>query len=267
MRTRMTWLVLLVAVLGVGPGVAYDVNKDLRNIGTQAAHDVSVVLSGTETVTNHYDGYSDRYFNSFAHGPLPPNTLLRWQDLVEPGGNGMIDPGEIVHVGWSTADHSSNVKDMYWTDATGQRIPGSKIYNITSGWTYESGTGTVLADFFNEFETEWGEMGPIGIVDLHYGIFDEAFPLSELNLGNELLNAALLPAHDGSFDVLPGESHNVTLPDPAADGQAVVLRYQATGPDSNADVVDFVQFVVPEPASLISLALAGILVSFRRLGR
>lgn len=43
----MTLLLITVHV-----ALGYDVNKDLRNLGPPA-HDLTVVLSGSETVTNH----------------------------------------------------------------------------------------------------------------------------------------------------------------------------------------------------------------------
>ncbi|MEK6677626.1 MAG: hypothetical protein AABZ47_18485, partial [Planctomycetota bacterium] len=62
--------------------------------------------------------------------------------MNEAPGNGQIDNGELVHVGWTTLDHSSNIKDMFWTDAQGNRIPGSKIHNTTNRWHYESNLAT-----------------------------------------------------------------------------------------------------------------------------
>jgi len=43
---------MLVTLVALG----YDVNKDLRNL-SPPAHDLMVILSGSETVPNHYDGY------------------------------------------------------------------------------------------------------------------------------------------------------------------------------------------------------------------
>jgi hypothetical protein len=223
---------------------AYDVNKDLRNIGTQPAYDVAVVLAGQENVTAHFDGYAGRRFGSFSSGPSGPNTLLHWQNLIEPGGNGRIDPNEVVHVGWSTADHSSHVLDMYWTDQSGNRIPGSIIFNITSDWTYES--GFVALSWDNIFETEWGDRFPLDITEVAVGVFPTPWPLSELNAQNEALNEALQPLPDGSFVLEPDQV--ITLPVPATvpTGGAVVVRYQVTGPGGAAFAVDWVQFV-PEP--------------------
>jgi len=228
--------------------MAYDVNKDLRNIGGQPAHDLGVVLSGQESVINHYDGYYERRFGAFAWGPSGPNTLLRWQNVIEPGGNGQIDPGEVVHVGWSTADHSSNVLDMYWTDASGNRIPGSKIYNITTDWTYET-AGLLVISFENIFTTEWGEQQPIHIMEVALGMFPQPWPLELLNARNTELNMMLQPLPGGEHIViLPGQRFDLTVPMPIPPGAAVVLRYRVTGPADAAEAIDWVQFVVEPPA-------------------
>ena len=267
MLARPSLPLALFVLFGAVFAFGYDVNKDLRNIGTAAAHDLTVVLSGSENVTNHYDGYPSRRFQSFATGPVPPNTQLRWQDLNEPGGNNMIDPGEIVHVGWTTADHSSNVKDMWWTDATGARIPGSKIYNITSGWTYETNSQLVTLSWFNEFDPANDDPATISVLDLHFAVLDTPVPLEELNFENGPLNDQMIFV-DSFFDVeYNAPPLETTLPVSVGPDQAVVLRYGVTGPGSSAEATDFVQFVVPEPASLAGFGIGALLLGASRLRR
>ncbi len=243
MRLSMTIAWAALAMI-TSAALGYDVNKDLVNTGTQPAHDLAIVLAGTETVTGHYDGYPGRRFGSFSWGPSGANTLLHWQNVIEPSGNGVIDPGEMVHVGWTTADHSSHVLDMYWTDASGNRIPGSKILNVTSGWTYET-AGFVVVDWHNIFTTDWGEVFPIEILELAVGVFPEPWPLAELNWENQLLNDMLVPMPGGSFVVGPQEAMTLTLPFDVPPGSAVVLRYFVTGPGSDAFATDWVQFETP----------------------
>ena len=90
MLARPSLPLALFVLFGAVFAFGYDVNKDLRNIGTAAAHDLTVVLSGSENVTNHYDGYPSRRFQSFATGPVPPNTQL------EPDPHGTAQPGETM---------------------------------------------------------------------------------------------------------------------------------------------------------------------------
>jgi len=131
----------------------YEVNKDLKNLGA-AASDLTVVLSGTENVASHFDGYTSGTlqgrFKSFATGPSGANTEMKWDNFVD-GGNNQIDTNQTIHVGWSTSDNSSNVKDMFWTDATGQRMSGIAIFNITSGWRYNTATEILTLEFENIF--------------------------------------------------------------------------------------------------------------------
>src|SRR5580704_2621458 len=122
--TRFLMLGLSMGLLAIA-AQAYDVNKDLRNLGP-AAHDLAVVLSGPETIIAHYDGYPSGNFASFSNGLSGSNQLLRWQNFWD-GNDNRIENGQVIHVGWTTADHSSSILDMYWTDVCGNRIPGSVV--------------------------------------------------------------------------------------------------------------------------------------------
>ncbi|MBD3233425.1 MAG: T9SS type A sorting domain-containing protein [candidate division Zixibacteria bacterium] len=243
MFNKLTITIALMALLFAGTVFAYDVNKDLVNKGP-VADDIAVILSGSETVTNHYDGYSDGRFNSFAHGPDGANTKLHWQNFND-NDNDRIDTGQLIHVGWSTSDHSSSVKDMYWTDETGQRIPGSVVYNTTSGWTYEQ--GFVLIRFDNFFDPQQGPgQLPIDIIDVNFVPVPEPFPLAELNMRNEELNQMMVPVPGGEqITVGPGEEIVLELGDFPPD-MSIVLRYVVMAPESQADAIDFVQFSLTE---------------------
>ncbi len=245
---KPTYLLCVTAVCGSSlSAFAYDVNKDLINKGP-AAHDIAVILSGSETVTNHYDGYSNGRFNSFSHGPDGANTKMHWQAFNDSGGggdgNGMIDTGQLIHVGWSTSDHSSNVLDMYWTDEQGNRIPGSIVYNSTSGWTYETSTQTVSLDFENLFDS------PMVVFDLQFAVLPEPLPLAELNNQSDLLQQTLRPVPGGEQFILePGAAVTLFIDQPIPPDATVVLRYVVDMPESDAFALDFVQFSVSEAGS------------------
>ena len=55
---RLRIITLVALGLMTSAALAYDVNKDLQNVGSQPAYDVAVVLAGQENVTGHFDGYS-----------------------------------------------------------------------------------------------------------------------------------------------------------------------------------------------------------------
>ncbi len=245
--------ILLLLLLTAHTVLGYDVNKDIRNLGPPA-HDLTVILSGSETVTNHYDGYPSGRFQSFATGPVGPNTGLRWDNFKD-NDNNVIDTGQTIHVGWSTADHSSHVKDMYWTDATGRRIPGSVVFNITTGWRYETAIESLLLTWRNEVVPGAGEPRAVQISNVHIGVFPGPWPLEELNAENQWLERWLRPMPGGEmFVVHPGQTFGLTTPIPPP-GAAVVLRYVVEeaqgGPapqQASAVSVDYVQFIARPPA-------------------
>ncbi len=242
MRSLITPLLLLVFAQ-IAPG--YDVNKDLRNLGPPA-HDLTVILSGSETVTNHYDGYPSGRFQSFATGPVGPNTAMRWDNFRD-WDNNIIDTGQTIHVGWSTADHSSHVKDMYWTGPTGSRIPGSVVLNITSGWRYETATGTLWLSWNNVFQPEEGQSVPIIIRNVNIAVLPRPVPLEELNAENRFLADQLRPLPGGEgFEVPPLQTFDLPVPG-IRPGNTIVLRYEVITPSGLAQATDFVQFTVPPP--------------------
>lgn len=252
---------LAIVILCAGSAHAYDVNKDLENLGP-AAHDLSVILSGSESVVSHFDGYTSGplqgRFNSFATGPDGPNTKMRWQDFDD-NDNDLIDPGQKIHVGWSTSDHSSNIKDMYWTDETGARIPGSIVYNITSDWRYETSTLITTLVWPNLFDDL------VLVTGAEFAVLSEPVPLEDLNEFNTDLVSQLEPLPGASsFEVAPGESVEFDLPSLVAEGQAVVVRYGMFAPGTAAATTDYVQFVVPTPATVALFCLSGGMLATTR---
>lgn len=187
-RTLSTCLLLLFVMHAA---LGYDVNKDLRNLGPPA-HDLTVILSGSETVTNHFDGYLSGRFQSFATGPVGSNTAMKWDDFRD-NDNNIIDTGQTIHVGWSTADHSSHIKDMYWTDATGRRLPGSVVFNITTGWRYEVEREVLILSWRNELVPEEGDPRPIQVSNVQVALLPGPVPLEDLNAENRMLEEWLQP--------------------------------------------------------------------------
>jgi hypothetical protein len=229
--------VALAAVLAL-PAAGYEVNKDLQNLGPDA-HDLAILLAGQETVTETFPGYPpgggylEGKFHSISSGPSGPNTLIHWQSFDGPGP--VIKNGKKLHVGYSTADCSSRILDMYWTDPSGNRIPGSVVYNITSGWRYST-TGTFSLVFENRFAAE----ATISIRNLRVAVWPQPFPLAELSNGNRALIASLQPVA-ASLDLRPGEERSATLPERVPEGSSVIAVYDVVGSGNDAVSTDFVQ--------------------------
>jgi hypothetical protein len=252
----------IISILCV-PISAYDVNKDLKNIGDSNAYDLKVILAGSETVEDTYDGYTiggkAGWFGkpNITHNT---NTGIHWQDFND-GTNNVIDSGQVIHVGWTTQDHSSNVLDMFWTDASGNRIEGSKIDDITNDWDYDNLTGQFTATWENIFSPGGSPGDTITISDVRWTMFDTRIPLDELNTENTVLAAAFQPLSGGtSFDVDFGDSVSLNIPTAVPDGHSVVLRYESINANSSAEALNFVQTEVPEPGTLILLTLGGLLL-------
>ncbi len=243
MRKRVFYGYVLAFIIA-NIGWAYDVNKDITNLGP-TADDVAVILSGPETVTAQFNGYSSGskqgQFGSFAHGPSGANTKLHWQNFTD-GGNNRIDTNQTIHIGWSTADRSSSILDMYWTDASGNRIPGSVVYNVTTQWTYETATGQVILQWTNPYNV------PLSFFDVFFEITPTPVPLEELNLENTLLNDRLQLLPQGQqFTLPPAGTMSLPLPIMLPPDANIILRYRVDGQNNMAQTIDFVQFPVKPP--------------------
>lgn len=231
-------LVTATALLGACAALAFDVNKDLKNLGGPAKG-ICVELCGSETITNTYDGYTGGPYTGWFAAPsvstnAAGNTVICWSGFSD-GGNDVIDPGQIVHVGWSTADGNSSICDMYYTDGNGNRLPDSKIENTIPEFP-PFNPGPLVVNWENTNSQQL-----IFIQDVSFVIRPAPMPLAELNILNEPLNAVMTPVPGGSFALAPGQALPMPLPQVPAGG-AIVLRYQVTGPASSSAAIDFVQW-------------------------
>jgi hypothetical protein len=235
-------VLLVLTVLSTLGLQGYDVNKDLKNLGP-IAFDVAVVLNGHEDVIAHYDGYQSGskhgHFSIYNPGKdADGNTILHWQGFTD-GDNNAIDNGQVIHVGWSTKDKSSKVIDMYWTNYQGRRIMGNVIINITPGWVTTDGMVDVT------WRNDFVQPSIINIRNLHFTTTDMEIPLAELNAENNFLQNNLIAfPTGGDFDIAPGEEVTLRIPTVVLNGTALVLRYEVMGTGSDAEALDFVQFVV-----------------------
>jgi len=110
------------------------VNKDIQNNTGQIANNIEILLEGSYTNVNHYDGYPANLFASFTESPAPGgNTLLTWSNP-----NNDVQPGQIAHVGFNLPGSSVNILGVFWTrDST------------TTGCAQQVSTNTHL----------WGSLG------------------------------------------------------------------------------------------------------------
>jgi hypothetical protein len=87
------------------------INKDLQNNTGQIANNIEILIEGTPTIVNHYDGYPANVFSSFTATPAPGgNTMLAWTSP-----NNDVQPGQIAHVGFNLAGTSLNILGVFWT--------------------------------------------------------------------------------------------------------------------------------------------------------
>lgn len=232
--TRRLRIVLLAGMgLLVVTALGYEVNKDLINLGA-TAKGIVVVFDGQEQVDETYD---DEFPAPGQGGEA--DTSLHWQF---PSGGSQIPTNDIVHVGWSTTDGSSNVKDMYWTDEDGNRLPDNAIHNVTPEFILEH--PELFLEFLNLWPTILAPEG-IDIEDVRCIVTPEPWPLAELNWANTVLNSMLdaSPLPGGELIHLdPLEAVQLSIPATAEPGSAVILRYTVAGPSALA--TDWVQWVV-----------------------
>ena len=246
MRKTLTTLVL--SVILAAPAVAYDVNKDIKNLGP-AADDLAILLSGAETVTQTFDGYGPGgclpgHFGSVSNGPSGSNTLIHWQKFSD-GVDTKINTGQTIHVGYSTSDHSSHILDAWWTDLQGNRISGSVVFNITSGWTYRTATRRFTLSFRNDFRAA---AVPLVIRNIRVAVVTAPFPLAQLNRCNGALAAALQPIASG-FSLGPGQERIVELSQNVAPNAAVIAVYDVDGSGNGGFSTDYVQALAVEDAT------------------
>lgn len=229
----------LASALAPSALLAYDVNKDLKNLGPDA-HDIAIVLAGAETVTNTFDGYylGHQFGGTFTpptQTTTPTSTILHWQVFDDTDDN-MINTGQTIHVGYSTQDHSSQITDMYWTDPAGNRIRGSVVYNTTANYICAGGRCRLV------FRHDFHATADIRIRNLAVAVLPSPVPLPDLNRFNTALNEALRPVAS-QFTLLPGQEVLIDVPGTVPPGSAVVAVYEVLADGSAAESLDHVQFI------------------------
>lgn len=226
---RILSLCLGLSLLAAAPFVlAYDTNVDLKKQGGETAWDIAIVLAGHEDTTNTYDGFSTGHFQTVTVDSAGANTVIHWENPTGSIAGDGIDDGEVVHVGFSTADGDASIADSYWTDENGARIFGSTVLivggHVGSDWVAVENTFPMVAD----------------IRSIRVGTFAAALPLAALNAHNADLLAQLVQV-SGPMTLPPGGTVSFSLPEQVAPGGSVVLLVEAGSPESQAVTMTFQQ--------------------------
>lgn len=243
MKPSYALALALTASLAAGSASAatasrYCINKDLINLGP-TAHDIAVLFAGNQPIHSHYDGYPGPtpprgVFSSFTGIPAGPNTFLHWRNL-----NGVDKPiglGDLVHIGWCTNSFTPII-DMWWTDKSGGRVPGSVV--CESAMHSSNGAGGVFAQWDNAFAN-----AAMVVANVRFAVSRTPWPLEDLNRSNGVLAEQLRPLPGGdSLALEPGESARLAVP-AARTGDFLVVSYDVRGKGCMADTQDFVQLQV-----------------------
>ena len=263
MRLRTLFLGLAALTLS-SPALGYDVNKDVENLSVTGAFDITVDLVGSEDVTGTYNATAtwlaqDPQLATSTLSNPSGKTRIRFHDYSDNGDN-IINTNEKVHIGWTTADHSSAVADMFWTDSNGDRIFESVVYNVTSGWEH-TGTNSINVLWRNVFSPAVGSAATVTISNVMFVVNAAQTALADLNTGNGSLNASLsaLPG-GGSFTLAVDASTALPIPGSVSAGAYVVLRYDVDVAGSDGSSTDYIQFQTPVPAPSASHWTLGALV-------
>ncbi|MCY1032092.1 hypothetical protein OV207_11535 [Corallococcus sp. BB11-1] len=228
---RMSALMLALAAQGA---TAFEYNVDLENTGTTTAYDIAVVLSGTENITRTFDGYtSGALAGRFDAPTFTPtasgDTVIHWMNMD--GWDAPIPPGKVIHVGWSSADCSSQIKDMYWTNKSHGRLRNSVIKNLTHNIVYTTGRfpDVVLTN-------HQAHDAAVLVRDVRFAVVDGALPLEALSSMNVELLQMLRPVKEGSFTVAPGQEVRLSVPVEVQPGQSLIAVWSTGGDEAQGAV-------------------------------
>ncbi len=223
MKNLMGAFAILAMVLGgASAAQATTCNIDLRNTGTQTAYDLALILPGTRTVNQWYNGgCNNDIFSTATYTQTGGNTILHWtnpQTPIVPDPTGTLPQ---VHVGWTTTDNYCPPTIVgYWTDQNGNQISGSFVATVVDHLT---GTAVSIPN---------GLSVPITISNVRYGVFSAPVSLPELNACNQTVVGNLKTIYSGSIVLNPGAA--LTLPVPTCYECPVVVNYNSSASASDA---------------------------------
>jgi hypothetical protein len=231
--------------------LAWDLNKDFYNNTGQLVNDIEIILDGSPTVTEHYDGDDGGIFPNFQAYSETINgatrTILRWSGLS-------VLPGQKVHVGYSAG--GVRCIGMRWT------YNGVPVGPVWQG-DIQPRLGGIGIEFTNTLVYSlWPVSWPVDppgyyITKVEVFYFPALLPLPSLNYAalptwtpirrNVLWPASPKPSapletQSGMY-VGPGASTTFTDPNPALSAVSAVWVVELnTAPTGGGGSTDFVQF-------------------------
>ena len=210
---------ILAAILGSTAARATTCNIDWRNTGTQTAYDLALVLPGSNTITQWYNGTPglDDVFGATSATLSGGNTILHWTNPASPIPPDPHGTSPQVHVGWTTSTNTCpQLITGYWTDQNGNQISGSFVAIVVDHLT------ATEVSFTNTLSSS------VTIASVRFAYVSSPVPLADLNRGNQSLVGQLQTISTGGTLTSGGVLH-IPLPNPPCYECYVVLNYQFSG--------------------------------------
>jgi hypothetical protein len=213
------------------------VNKDLQNNTGQIADDIEIILAGSYTNVNHYDGYPANLFASFNASPTGGgNTLLTWSNP-----NNAVQPGQIAHVGFNVTGTSVNILGIEWT-RNGQRTGCVHQVSTNTHLWGSAGSQVIYANNTLDCSSVPRYVGGL-TVEWH----QRHVPLADLNPRTRRKPMRTDVIRQPPIRLAPGATASVNVPaaPPNAMFGVVVLKVGSSATLSGPDVTtDFLEFPV-----------------------
>ena len=194
------WLVAgLAAVIVLGAALpahaGYDKLFRFKNQTGGTRQHIMATLNGLEVVSNHYKGAYYRWGDPVNQlddpnwSPVNPvegyavetgvySTTLFYSYIDADENRTRVYEGEVVKIGWSTPDHGSRLRGLYWTDIDGNpetSIVPNDVGDVNGGgYVVDNGDGTYTWFITND------TAGILYLSGLEFATFDVPLSLDEL---------------------------------------------------------------------------------------
>jgi len=186
-------VIVLSAALPAHAG--YDKLFRFKNETGGTRQHIMATLNGLEVISNHYKGSYYRWGDPVNQlddpnwSPVNPvegytvqtgvySTTLFYSYIDADGDRTRIYEGEVVKIGWSTPDHSSRLRGLYWTDVDGNpetSVVPTDVGDVNGGgYVVDNGDGTYTWFITND------TAGILYLSGLELGTFDVPLSLDEL---------------------------------------------------------------------------------------
>lgn len=232
---------VLLSILCVDTYGAYW-NEKIRNKCPYAVYDLVIVLRGSKTVGSQCMGPFANFRSWRGTYRNQSVTFCRWWNPSAP-----IPPGGYIHIGIGTAQCcAERIKDAWWTDLNGNRVPQSVVFKPSKNKTFCEVQEKSVVYWKNEVESEPdAPLREITLEDIRYKVFDYQIPLEDLN-ESWVYNDSLLLMHPGPIVLEPDSVYEMEIPEPVEEGQWIVIRFESLAPDvgesPGTEVTDWMEY-------------------------